>query len=629
MYGTPQYWEEKDPARAAEVLTRTVSSIERWQYARLLRARTNVAAYERRPIAGLHPAAYLSVPSPADGQNPGIGGMTQLPILRSLVNTVLAKIAGKQRPKIQFCVNQSDWATKRKALRLEKFVEAVMQSRQGLRHDAWDVAQAAFRDCLITDCGVVKCTADASGKIAIERRFPWEVFFDPAEMKHGHPQNIFDIYGYDRHQLADQFPNFKQQILCARPLSQSARGTEDNLTWGEEAGSQIRVIEAYRLRIGKTPGRRFLVIGEGTDAVDLLDGKGEWDHDFFPYLFLRWEPWVVGEYGTSLVDNAASMVDDLNDAFARWREAERLLSAGFLLYKEGSIDPKLLLSNEIGNVVPWNGGDAPQIITPNTLGATSQNYTGLLKTWIYEFPGVSQMAATGSNPEGVEAAIAMRTLDNQATERFSIPWQEYERVTSVGLARLIVAAAKQLAEDDPDFEVSWASGGKLKRLKWSDVEVDLPDEAYTIASVSGLVNTPADRLQLASELRKDGIISNETYLEVIQAKGIAAELEQNNEASKWIDEQIDSWLDYEEGQEGFRYRAPLRFLGIDLLTNQLVRVARAYLRADSEDAPDEVIQWFVRFMGDCDKQIQGLQQQAAALQAASAGRALPQPETPR
>lgn len=623
------YWQLSDPTDAARALLQTVTGIERYQYNRLLRARQNVALYERRPIAGLHPAAYMTVPSPSDMFNSGALDMQSLPMIRGLVNTMVAKIAGRQRPKTQYCVDNSEWSTKRRALRLERFVEAVKQSRHGLRHDAWDVGVMAMRDSCVCDAGCIKVYPDHLAKrVGIERRFPWEVFYDPSETKYGNPQNIFDVYGYDRHQLAARFPEHEEAIMGARPLAEDARGAEDNYTWGEECARQIRVVESYRLRIGDKPGRHMIVVGGTDNPVDLLDGAGEWDRDDFPYLWLRWEQWMIGEYGTSVVDNVASMVTDLNEAVDRWRTAEKLLSGGYIAYEEGTVDPKHLQSNEVGTLIPYKPGAKPPAITvPATLGQASQNWTSLIKSLVYEMSGVSEMSATGSRPEGITAAIAMRTLESQATERFAVQWQEYDRVMSVGMARKIIAAAKELASEDPEFEVRWAQGGKLKTLRWDDVEIDLPDEAITVASVSGLVNTPADRLQLADELHTKGLISNETYLDVIQAKGIASELDSGNAASEWIDEQIDCWLDYEDGKEGFRYRGPLKYLGVDILSSQLVRVGRAFLQADSDDAPDEVLQWFVRFMGDADATIQQLSQRAAALQAAAAGKG-PAPQPP-
>lgn len=624
------YWEREDPNDAAQALMSTTAAIQRFQSNRLIRARQNNSIYERRYLSMLHPSAYMTMPEPGDlgGSVPALD-LQPIPMARNLVNAVVAKVAGKQKPKSSFCVNNSDWRTKRRALKLERFVEAVMSGRQARKNDAWEVAIQAFRDACITDWGVVKIYADTIEKrIRVERRLPWEVFFDPAEMKHGDPQSIFDIYGADKHRLAALYPKHADEIMMLPPLSSQSLGVEDNVAFGEEAARQVRVVEAYRLRIGEDkPGRHIVAVGSTSGATDLLDGEGEWDRNDFPYVMFTWEPWIVGEYGTSIIDNVKEMVGELNMAVDRWREAERLLSGGFVTVEQDSVDEKLLQSNEIGNIIPYRKGSQPPVVTaPNTLGETSQKWLQVIKGLCYECSGISQMSATGERPAGVDAAVAMRTLENMATERFAIPWRAYELGVSVGFTRLILAAAKEIAEEDAEFAATWVHDSEARQLRWSDVEVDLPDEAIQVYSVSGLVNTPTDRLQLASELYDRQLISAETYREVIQVKGVAAELEQGNEAAKWLDKQIENWLDYIEGEfdeqsdPPFRFKPPLKFIGIDGLTDQLLRVGRAYMKADMDDAPGECLQWFIRFMTECDAAIQRLQERQALMQAAAAGK---------
>ena len=607
----------------------TTAAIQRYQSNRLIRARQNVSIYERRYLSMLHPAAYMTMPDGA--QDNAVPALEQqaIPMARNLVNAVVAKVAGKQKPKSSFCVNNSDWRTKRRAIKLERFVEAVMNGRQGRQNDAWEVAIKAFRDACITDWGVVKIYADTLEKrIRIERRLPWEVFFDPAEMKHGDPQSIFDVYGADKHRLAALYPKHADDIMMLPPISAQSSGVEDNVSFGEESARQVRVVEAHRLRIGEEkPGRHIVAVGSTSGAIDLLDGEGEWDRNDFPYVMFAWEPWIVGEYGTSIIDNAKEMVGELNLAVDRWREAERMLSGGFLTVEQDSVDEKLLQSNEIGNIITYRkGSQPPQVVAPNTLGETSQQWLQVIKALCYETSGISEMSATGQRPAGVDAAIAMRTLENIATERFAIPWRAYELGVSVGFTRLILAAAKEIAEEDPEFAVTWVHDSEARQLKWSDVEADLPDEAIQVYSVSGLVNTPTDRLQLASELYDRQLISAETYREVIQVKGVAAELEQGNEASQWLDKQIENWLDYalgefdEESDPPFRFKPPLKFIGIDGLTDQLLRTGRAYLKADMDDAPADCMQWFIRFMELCDFEIQKLQERQALMEAAAAGK---------
>ena len=205
-YDRPVWWRLKGDERA-QAVTKTIDNLQRYQYQRLMRARRNLSMYEGRRLNSLHPAAYLTDGAEGDYHLDQFSKQ-RIMLARNLVNTAVAKVAGKQRPKASFSVNENDWQTKRKAQKLERFVEAVKASRQGRYHDAWDVGIAAFRDCAWADCGVLKIWADPGAKlIRIDRRLPWEVFFDPAEMKGGNPRNVFDCYGYDRYELAARCPS--------------------------------------------------------------------------------------------------------------------------------------------------------------------------------------------------------------------------------------------------------------------------------------------------------------------------------------------------------------------------------------------------------------------------------------
>lgn len=616
---SPVWWKLKGEERAQAVV-KVTDSLQRYQYQRLMRARRNLSMYEDRRLNSLHPAAYLTDGTQSDYHLDQFD-YQRLQLARNIVNTAVAKVAGKQKPKASFCVNENDWRTKRRAMKLERFVEAIKASRQGGYNDAWEVLTDAFCDSCIFDCGVIKVWADTGAKrVRIDRRLPWEVFFDPAETKGGNPRNVFDCYGFDREELIERFPKHADAIATAKSLAEDSRGQEDNWVWGDEAGRQVKVREAYRLKLSEDkPGRRSLIV----NGVDLLDEEeGEYWRDDFPYLWLTWERNRLGTYGNSIVDGVYWLNVEVNAEAQRQSDKQRLCSSNYFIFEEGSIEEKDLDSNEIGVRLRVKPGSTvpPQLVTPSAISESDMAYQDRNKQFAFEVSGVSYSAATGNTDPGVTAAIAMRQKENQATERFAIPWRMVETVGSVGLARKIIACAKEIAEVEPGFAITWVQDRSAKELRWSDVEIDLPDEAIQVDSVSGLVNTPTDRLQLASELHDRKLITDEAYLEVIQAKGISAEIDRRNGLSRWLDKQIDAWLDYEAGDEEdpskFRYRPPLKWIGIDGLTECLMRAGREYLEQDADDCPDEKLGWFIKFITDADAMIAELVAKQAALQAA-------------
>ena len=627
---TRPWWAEKGQDRARLVKS-TCDSVMLYQYGRISRVRRNLSLYEGRNLNALHPVSYLTDVDSPELMKPGREDILAN-IARSVVSTAHAQICSKQQPKASFCVNDSDWSVKRKARRAEKCVEAINLARQDGYHDAWEL----YADCMLDaisgcDQGIAKFWPEfyedgKQGRIKIARCLPWEVAFSVDEMKHGAPQNVFHSYGYDRDVLAALYPEFEAEIMSAPSYEADANTSNDNVTTSVmQTGRQVKVREAWRLPIDEDhPGAHSLVVGE----VDLLGGEEEYTRPFFPFLRFLWERQRVGGYSISLVDTIYNSAQELNQSLDRWSNAERLCSNLIGTYIEGTVEPDFLAKNDIGIWIPLkptpeNPNPAPPTWTvPNTVSEASIQYQNTVKALIYEIAGVTQGTAQGANEPGVTAAIAMRQLANQAAARLGIQFKAYGRNVAIGATRQILACAKEIIDSGAELQVTLTRGKNARVYDFVENYVDLPDEAIQVDEVSGLVNTASDRMQLASELLDRQVISKDTYLEMIQAKSAVADLEHVNESTHWIESQIEAWLDFEKGDDFrdpkdpkfFRYRGPLKFLGVEGLTDMLVRVAHEDLRADAEDAPDECLQWFAQFMGDADAQIQKLAARAAELE---------------
>ncbi len=623
------HWYNLRGAECASAVKGVCDQWERDQSQRRIRMRRNIELFEGMRLGGLSPSSWFSniELSSADWD------YLRVNIARGLVHTAVAKIAGKQKPKTQFVVNDGDWAVKRKAKKMERFVEANMLARQGYAADAYELGLEAERDCCVADIGILKYEPNVERKcVDISRRLPWSVMVDPLDAQGGCPQTLVEAYPYDRFKLAAKHPKHKEAILSAPDIAGES-GAQDFYGSASESGTHVLVREAYRLPFSKDkPGRRALIVG----SVDLADE--DWELDFFPYEFFIWEKRISGLYGASIVDNVYHLVGELNAAIQRMSDAERFGSNQYVSAERGSVDKTQLEGNIAKMLVEYKqGSPEPKFITPNAISSSTVQWWGLLKGQCFEIPGISQMGATGQKDPGVDAAIAMRTIENIATERFAPQWQAYERRMSVGSARQILACGRMVLESSKEkktkYVVKWNGNGFLHDLELYDF--DLEEDSYQIQpyAVSGLTNTPADRLSLATELLDRQIISQDGYLRVIQAKDIDAELARTNTWSQLIEKYIESWLDATPESEargaqgdksGFMYRPPVKFMP---LADLIVQVGRAYAFAELDGAPDYNLGFFIRFMGDCDREIQKIKAQEAALAAQAKG-AVPAPMPP-
>ena len=607
---TPLWHELTGDARASAVKS-TCDELDRTEGARRRRMQRNIELYEGLALSGLSPSAYFD----AREMSSEDWDYLRVNVARGLVHTAVAKIAGKQKPKTQVVVNDGDWTVKRKAKKMERFAEAHMMARQGNCSDAWEQGLEAERDCCVTDLGALAYEADLENRrIDIYRTLPWQLMAGPLDAQNGDPQTLFRVRPYDVFKLAVKFPKHKDAIMSAQDLT-SEPGAADFYGSMRDASRFVLVREAWRLPVSKDkPGAHAIVAG----GVDLTGGDEEWTAGFFPFEFFVWEKRIQGLYGASIVDNVYHLVHELNAAVQRMADQERHAGGLIIDVEDGTYQDEALLGNLAKSLVKRRAGKPPASITvPSAISASSVNWWQLLKGQCFEIPGVSQMSATGQKDPGVEAAVAMRTIENIATERFAPQWQAYERRMSVGSFRQIIARGREIATEVPDYAVKWNGNGFLQELKLKDF--DLEDDKYQTQpyAVSGLVNTPADRLSLAGELLDRQIISPDAYARVIQAKDVDAEIGRTNTWTQLIEKYIESWLDATRETEAsgkFRYRPPMRFMP---LADIIVQVGRAFAFAEMEGTDDYNLQFFIRFMGDCDREIQKIKAQEAALQAAA------------
>lgn len=608
--GASLWWQKTGDDRA-KALFSLVASLSNDNEARRRRILRNLRLYEGRELADLTPGSYYNASDGAGWDRYRI----QLP--RALVSTATAKIAGKQRPKAMFCVTDGDWSVKRKAKKKERFVEAVMQQRQDGGHDAYEIGLESFKDCGYADCGVVKTWPDFDAKkIVIERVMPWELVFDPKETRNGaSPLNWFHDYGYDRFRLAARFPKFKDEIMAAPSVADTSPGRDEG---NNKTGRQVRVIEGWRVALSKdVPGVHCISVG----GVDLTEGE-EWKWTFPPFELMTWEKWRVGFLGTSLVEITAYLCEEVNQSYERWRSAEQLGSNMYGQCEEGTVTPEALESNKQMTWITRKVGSQPVTIqAPQTQGEASMRWFDKGIELAYNISGVSQADSAAQREEGLTSGEAQRTVASLKSERFAVQWQQYERVMAIGMTRQILRCADEICEVvGDDFTVSFADGAYLKELKYSDLNVELPDEAIQICAVSGLVNTPADRLDLAEKLFNMGILSQDGFLRVIQAKDIDRELERMNTQEALLEKYMEQWRDYEGKQDiesgKFKYRGPKKWLNLE---EAIVQVGRAYMQAEIDEAPDANLELFIKFLGDCDVLIQRIAAQQATLKAAAGG----------
>lgn len=543
-------------------------------------------------------------------------------LIRSACDTAQADVAGRQRPKPMFLTTGADWKTRRKAKKLDKFVEAQLQLRQGQYSDAWQVMLAAFHDATKGGTGLVKVFGDALNEcICIERVLPWEVHVDEREARYGHPQSIFHVYDMDRDLAINAFCNTENEELN-EARKEALRAAAPARKGSTRVTQAIRIREGWHLPQGEAnPGKHVIAV----DTAILHEEP--WERRRFPFVRIMWTPQTLGFWGVGLAEEGITKQKCVNDTADRLAERIRICSTPRTYYNPTLIKRELL----------EQGGDAELLIpiadmsqapmTPPVSPVSQAEFEWLneLYTKFYEGVGVSQMTANAQKPPGVNAAVAMQTLNDIQTVRFLPKARGYE-TSFEDLGQLCIDAARDVADETGGYLVRWPGKRFLEELNFKDADLD--DDLYQIrvAPVSQFSRDPAAILELAAELRQNGDITRETYLQMVGMPDFEGMLDQETAESEYIRDLLDRYLDaVDEGElsDLGGFEAPEPF--ISNIPGAAAICVSTYWEAKRDKAPEyclENIRKYISMLKATAEQQQPVQS-AAAAQASAAGMLAP------
>jgi hypothetical protein len=521
---------------------------------------------------------------------------------RAACDTVHAEISGRQKPVPKFQTSDADWKTKRRAKKLEKFVVGVFNQPQCQYLNIWQLMEDAWLDASILGMSPVKVFADGE-KITCERHFAHEIFVDPIEAKYGSPKSLFHIYTMDKDaaiaQFADELDGEEKAAVVAAIESSSPQHDElfseiYSRGSGELASNQIQVVEAWRLRHSKDkPGIHAFSIN-GT-----LVYSEEWDRDSFPFVFLFWERTRVGFGGIGLVEQGLPIHTEVNENAAKLQERFRLCGNKRTYYYEGSLDLEKMQTNEAENLIPVKPGHQfPQEPAPKPIADAEMIWLNDAFQKYFEITGVSQMRASARKEPGVTAGVAIRTLNDMQTARFSLKAKGYES-GYIQLTNQIIICAREMN----DAGIKLVAKNDNEKIDWENVS--LPEDTFdiTIAPTSSLPNDPAGRMQMTQELYSAGVISIETYKQLLGWPDLEKEMNSQTSQTRWIERCIDRMLD--EGD----YEEPSGFI-LDK-ARALLQVGQAYFEALYNDAPHENLRLLERYMVSLDRLIMATEAEIA------------------
>jgi hypothetical protein len=478
-----QWWKLKQEEIPAAINGVTLF-LNTHQSRRLTQNLLSTRLYGNLSIMGLNGITYSKV---ASVQN-ALKDRISYNVVQSVVDTLTSKIA-KNKPKPLFLTSGGDYKLQRKAKKLDKFCEGIFYE-----NEYYKIATQVFRDACIWDAGVIH-VYNAQGRVKMERVIPLELYVDEVEAFYGNPRQLHWVKNVDRAMLLDMFPGKKKAIMEADEVSPDAIGGYENIS------DVVTVRQSWHLPSGPGAKDGKMVISTTKDVLEISD----WERDCFPFAFLHYNKRLFGFWGQGLAEQLQNIQLEINKLLWVIQRSMHLAGSFKVLLENSSKIVKEHLNNDIGAIVNYTG-TPPQYITPPIVQPEVYQHLMTLKEMAYEQAGISQLSAASKKPQGLDSGKALREYNDIETDRFMTTGQDFERL-ALDTARLCVAEAKTVYEDEGEYEVKVPGKKFIDTIDWGDV--DLPDDSYTLQlyPVSSLSKDPAGRLQEVQEYVQAGFIT--------------------------------------------------------------------------------------------------------------------------
>jgi hypothetical protein len=534
---------------------------------------------------------------------PGRTTGAPLNVSKSCTDTYVSLLT-RDRPKVSFVTDKGSWKLQKQAKIQERFVHGIMvggglygQSTQ----IAFDSAKFPFGAVAIYPQAQKK----GAPKIMVDRVLPWELLLGDFDSTYGQPKDFYRVKSVDRMVLQAEFPEKAQALesVGAGGFFDSTAGITD-----ADRTDAVVTVEAYHLpRFEGGEGRHTIVCG----TVVLLDEA--WEHDWSPYVLLHRQLPSVGVYGLSLLKELAPIQRSINRLMKDIERAQALIVGHWFIENGSSINTGTI-DDRIGGFIRFNGS-APQYNAPVTVASDVYAHLDRLYQRAFEIVGISQMSAQSQLPAGMTAGKAILTYADVQTQRFK-PCYELYQDFFLRCARVILALARDIAEEHSDFEVKAMGKHGMTVIKASDALLEEHQFDLELYPTNAFADDPSARYEMVQDMLAANLINAADAKRLLDNPDLDALADYENASYDLTMQMIDDML------SGGDYQPPEPFMA---LADSVKWVQLSYLKAKREGVEDERLDLLRRWMVSANNM---LAPPAPAAAPPGAPQAMPQPGGP-
>ena len=461
--------------------------------------------------------------------------VARLNFARRAVDHVHAKVTA-ETPTVRALGHGADARIRVKARRLSKFIQGA--------YDDLDLETVLPRACLNVLVDGLGATGvhHRDGRITVEAISGRELFVDPDDARHGDPRALYRIRQVDPRGLALDFPDFAQDILSAPKSADPLLNVTEVWTLGDGRTEAIDLYDGWVLPRGDSPGRHVQCIA----GCVLLDE--EWEAPRFPVAFLteREPPPGTGLFSLGLMSRLDGIQFEIDSLVAHINESIRQANLKVFVQDPADVIMDHLTDPAVGTVIMCNG-QAPQFVTPEPVAQQEVEWLKYLVSQLYAMAGMDESGAASMMPAGITSGVAQRIYHDFQTQTYVDLTKRFGR-HCVDVVERIVDEAKRMSataeEGGPSWTVRYRRGSVVRKLDWSDVDMDEDTFLLELEEVSPVPDSPAGRIQQIEEDAAAGRIPQEylTNLREDPDRWLADRLEGQADAD-FVDDLIERLQD--------------------------------------------------------------------------------------
>jgi hypothetical protein len=511
-----RWWLEKNSVERAQGICQVVNTLAQADSKRQTQYQISARLYGNVNLMGINGLSLAKLQSAQANQKDKI----TYNIVQSGIDTICAKLS-KNKPKPLFLTSGGNWKLHKQAEGLSKFADGIFYENK-----AYTLGREMLRDAAVIGDGFVKVfrTRGDNPRVRFMRVLCSELYVDQMEAFYGRPRQLYHVVNVDRAVLLEMFPEKREIILNMERARADLTGAYLSVS------DQVTICEAWHLPSGEGAGDGMRVIATEKDELE----SEKWDKDYFPFARLPWTSRLYGYWAQSGAEQIQNIQLEINKILWVIQRSYHMAGSFKILMEHGSKIVKEHFTNEIGTIVGYTGVK-PDYVVPPIVPPEIYAHLANLETKAFNALGVSQLSAAGTKPQGLDAAVALREMQDIESERFEVLGQQYEDFY-LDLIKLAIAEVEDIYQKKKKYEVQLPGRKFLETIDWKDIRLEDDEYLMKIFPVSSLPNDPSGRLQTITEYIQAGFMTPRAGRRLLDFPDLESAEHLANAQEDWIHE---------------------------------------------------------------------------------------------